>query len=250
MTEVVELVTELTKYGFAAGAELVKFGAPGDFALVITTGRVAVTASGATTAELLGPGATVGELAAVLGTAHEISATAIEPVTAVAIPRHSLLAAVRMSGATAGSLARGFITALVPTLRAVLLSGETPDPEPQQHRMTLVADDPAVARQLPPTGLAITRLPFRIGRSTTRPEPGAATELTLYDRPPFKLSRRHFAIETTPDGPVVRDHNSTLGTIVNGQRIGAGTPPPQRRCCAPAGIRSWPVPTARRFALS
>jgi pSer/pThr/pTyr-binding forkhead associated (FHA) protein len=42
----------------------------------------------------------------------------------------------------------------------------------------------------------------------------------LDDTEPFRLSRNHFMIEPSPEGYHVRDLRSTLGTMVNGQRIG------------------------------
>jgi len=37
---------------------------------------------------------------------------------------------------------------------------------------------------------------------------------------PFSISRRHFTIEATRHGLIVRDEGSHLGTIVNGAKIG------------------------------
>jgi pSer/pThr/pTyr-binding forkhead associated (FHA) protein len=42
----------------------------------------------------------------------------------------------------------------------------------------------------------------------------------LDDPGPFRLSRNHFMIEQRREGYHVRDLCSTLGTIVNGHRIG------------------------------
>jgi CRP/FNR family transcriptional regulator, cyclic AMP receptor protein len=42
----------------------------------------------------------------------------------------------------------------------------------------------------------------------------------LDDTGPFRLSRNHFLIEQRQEGYNVRDLHSTLGTIVNSQRIG------------------------------
>ena len=221
-------MVELTTYQFEAGTELVRCGDPADHALLVTAGRAAVTPNGCATTEVVGPGGTIGELAAVLGTNHDVSASAIDAVTAVVIPRDVLVAAALASGGTARALARGFITELAPALRSVVLAVAGPAAPAATlvwHRIVLTAAHPAVANQLPPSGLSINRLPFRIGRSSVRHErTGRATsvELVLHDTEPYKLSRQHFVIETSQTGPVVRDDNSALGTIVNGRRIGTG----------------------------
>jgi pSer/pThr/pTyr-binding forkhead associated (FHA) protein len=36
---------------------------------------------------------------------------------------------------------------------------------------------------------------------------------------PYTVSRRHCEIERLPDGVIIRDLNSRLGTIVNGERL-------------------------------
>ena len=223
-------LAELATYQFEAGSELVRCGDPAEHALLVTAGRAAVTPNGRATTEVVGPGGTIGELAAVLGTNHDVSASAIDAVTAVVIPRDVLVAAALASGGTARALARGFITELAPALRSVVLAIAGPAapaaaPARAWDRIVLTAAHPAVANQLPPSGLSINRLPFRIGRSSARHErTGRATsdELVLHDTQPYKLSRQHFVIETSTTGPVVRDDNSALGTIVNGGRIGTG----------------------------
>jgi pSer/pThr/pTyr-binding forkhead associated (FHA) protein len=73
-------------------------------------------------------------------------------------------------------------------------------------------------------GLEVSRLPFRVGRKPAKGEKAAAGEsdLALEDSRPFTLSRRHFAIEQSRRGLIVRDCGSQHGTVVNGVRIGKG----------------------------
>jgi hypothetical protein len=85
----------------------------------------------------------------------------------------------------------------------------------------LAANNPWLQRQLhTPVGLG--NRPFVVGRRPVAGEglPPRRPHLMLDDTGPFRLSRNHFMIEQCQEGYNVRDLHSTLGTIVNGQRIG------------------------------
>jgi hypothetical protein len=85
----------------------------------------------------------------------------------------------------------------------------------------LAANNPWLQRQLhTPVGLG--NRPFVVGRRPIAGEgpPPRQPDLMLDDTEPFRLSRNHFMIEPSPEGYHVRDLRSTLGTMVNGQRIG------------------------------
>jgi len=62
-----------------------------------------------------------------------------------------------------------------------------------------------------------------VGRNSVKgePPPTEDNDLTFEDFKPFNLSRRHFVIEESRRGLVVRDCGSHLGTVVNGMRIGS-----------------------------
>jgi hypothetical protein len=85
----------------------------------------------------------------------------------------------------------------------------------------LAANNPWLQRQLhTPVGLG--NRPFVVGRRPGAGEglPPREPDLMLDDTGPFRLSRNHFMIEQRREGYNVRDLHSTLGTIVNSQRIG------------------------------
>ncbi|MHB1309409.1 MAG: FHA domain-containing protein [Limisphaerales bacterium] len=73
-----------------------------------------------------------------------------------------------------------------------------------------------------PAQVDIDRFPFRIGRHSISPEEGATPELelALQDFSPFNVSRMHCSIERQGRDLLVHDSTSTLGTVVNGVRIG------------------------------
>lgn len=71
--------------------------------------------------------------------------------------------------------------------------------------------------------VAVTKIPFRIGRATRGGHglaPLAPNDLSIPDEQPYHVSRNHCVIERSRDNFVVRDLGSRLGTIVNGAALG------------------------------
>lgn len=90
-------------------------------------------------------------------------------------------------------------------------------------RLELAADTIALRETLGSQPIRVDQFPFVVGREAQRGEriPKRAPDLLLWDRHPFRISRQHFMIATSPTGLVVRDLNSSLGTTVNGRSIGS-----------------------------
>lgn len=86
-------------------------------------------------------------------------------------------------------------------------------------RLSLFVKDPNICREVQRSGMPIRELPFVAGRRKRKGTSGL--HLSVGDDPPFRVSRRHFAIEASAEGPVVRDLGSTLGTVVNQQSLGS-----------------------------
>ena len=89
--------------------------------------------------------------------------------------------------------------------------------------MVLIGDDERTVAAMGADSQIIHRLPFVAGRKTTERDRNLLGEihLMLEDEKPYRLSRRHFAIENLDGRFVVRDFKSHHGTIVNGTPIGA-----------------------------
>jgi pSer/pThr/pTyr-binding forkhead associated (FHA) protein len=72
--------------------------------------------------------------------------------------------------------------------------------------------------------LQIEKFPFKIGRDTydghVSDSSAFTNDLTISDREPFQVSRKHCFIERDGECFYVRDTGSSLGTIVNGTPIG------------------------------
>ena len=74
--------------------------------------------------------------------------------------------------------------------------------------------------------IAITRLPFTVGRQPDEDEapPMITPDLAIPEPAPYRLSRAHFSLVARAGEVVVRDLDSTLGTIVNDRPIGRDFP--------------------------
>jgi CRP-like cAMP-binding protein len=103
---------QATEVSLDSGDPIVVEGAIEDHLFVIVDGRVRIHHGDRTLTEL-GPGATVGELAALVPEPRSASATAIEPTTLLRLDKPVLDELL----ADRPALARGIITALVTRLR-------------------------------------------------------------------------------------------------------------------------------------
>lgn len=95
----------------------------------------------------------------------------------------------------------------------------------QYGTIRLLGDSEEIGKQLDRVGIEIERLPFQVGRQIGKHEdpPEQENDLSIEDERPYNLSRRHFSIEQSKRGLIVRDCGSHVGTLVNGVRIGAET---------------------------
>ncbi len=88
-------------------------------------------------------------------------------------------------------------------------------------QVLLVPGSRALEGQIGHDGIAVERVPFRVGRralpgGSTRVEP---VEPSLQAHDSFQTATQHFAIEERDGRLVVRDLGTPLGTLVNGRRI-------------------------------
>lgn len=90
-------------------------------------------------------------------------------------------------------------------------------------RLQLAADTVALRERMGAQPIQVDRFPFLVGRRASPGEkvPKRVPDLLLDDRNPFRLSRQHFVIASVDGRLAVRDLNSALGTLVNGEPIGS-----------------------------
>lgn len=89
-------------------------------------------------------------------------------------------------------------------------------------KVVLVGVSEEAKKALKNKELEITKFPFRVGRESHSKESDILVNNDLYlkDRIPYNVSRNHFSVSRLSNLIYIFDRGSTLGTIVNGIRIG------------------------------
>lgn len=224
---------------FKLGDVMFLEGQPSDYVIFVARGEVEVSTQVDGSPVVLGAvgeGQFLGEMAAIEGRAHSATAKAASDGAAVVIDVHSFLGDVSRQPALAHELIRRLSLRLREADRVIAgyragggPEGKTSGAPERAHagaEITLRAATPTLSFRIGEDAIAVTHLPFLVGRS---PEPGEhparhALELTIRDHPPLRLSREHFVIERQHGRLWVRDLSSKLGTRVNGQPIGRDFP--------------------------
>jgi CRP-like cAMP-binding protein len=211
---------------FPAGEMIFSEGDPSDIAYVIRSGRVEVvkrTPSGMLRLAVLAEGDVLGEMGLLEDRPRSASARAIEPVVADAVSPSEFIRQLLHEPGKSLQLLR----ALFERLRAMnqMLSEQSVRTSAQSEipLVRLLPASPEIRAELPEEGVEVRRFPFRVGRRPESREAEALTfnELQLSDDKPYVLALNHFAVDLAPDGVVVRDRGSQLGTVVNGTPIGS-----------------------------
>jgi hypothetical protein len=179
---------------------------------------------GSSREQLIGPGAVFGAAEALAGTIRATTARAHGDAVIVShMPERIINEMIERPEAA---------DAMVASLIATINPADFGDDEELgiigPNAVRLIPIDQAVINQMGDTALTIDRFPFFIGRKSDKndddldePIEGPAA-LVLEDRRPFRLSRRHLAIELEDGQFVVRDYRSFHGTIVNGIPLAVG----------------------------
>ncbi len=227
---------------FDPDAVLFRQGDPSDHVILMLSGSADVLRETGDEAIVLGTvraGEFVGEMGVLEGRARSATVRAAEPVEAELIERQTFLE--RISAEP--ELARKLLLRMSARLRDVedlltqLYAGQesaaaSPGRElvaaakVEPPALTLTGSTYAAQFFIGPQPIRIPHLPFIIGRRHDQNEPSSVTtpDLAISEDAPHRLSRAHFMLLRDDDDIVVRDLNSTLGTIVNGQPLGHAFP--------------------------
>jgi hypothetical protein len=170
---------------------------------------------------ILREGAVFGEVAGVADGKRILSATAVTAADVEEVAAEALAAMLHVTNRR--QLATGTDGAMA-LRRNPLSRSHTVPVDRQPHARTafsalrILPDSPSLTTQMPAHGVLVNELPFRIGRPAIddEPPPPYHIHLSLEDERPFKISRLHFLIDETAEGPVIVDCASRLGTVVNG----------------------------------
>jgi CRP/FNR family transcriptional regulator, cyclic AMP receptor protein len=233
---------------FDPDAILFRQGDPSDDVILILSGSAEVLRETGDDAIVLGTvraGEFVGEMGVLEGRVRSATVRAAERVEAELIERQAFLDRVSAEP----ELARKLLTRMSARLRDVedMLaqayasheaagSADSGDrgrelvpvaPSGEAARtLTLIGSTYAAKFYIGPNPITIPHLPFTIGRQHDQNEPPAVItpDLAIPEDEPHRLSRAHFSLIKDGDDILVRDLNSTLGTIVNGQPLGRDFP--------------------------
>lgn len=205
------------------GQVIIRAGQRAKAAWRVARGRVLVRSAGAAgevSETVADAGDVIGAVAVLDGTQYDQTAEARGAAVVEMLPREELVRLLAASPETAGRMLGGLFSAVA--------SADEDSGNAAAPTVRLYARGDAVAAAIGPGGIAINSLSFVVGRKETSDDDGAArgVDLTLHDMRPFQLSRRHFAIERSLRGWVVRDCGSYHGTYVNGVLTGASEPAP------------------------
>lgn len=222
----------LKQCSFAAGKTILREGDLGETAFVILKGRVQIRSGGRDLATL-GPGDTLGEMSMVDDKPRSATAVALEDTRLAEIHRDDFFEALQTDPqATISILTSLFERLREANSRILQLEGGR-----AESGLPVAATRPGVILRLEPltseaeaalsgAAVMVDRFPFRIGRLSHNPL--VHNDLELHDETPWQISRHHLAL-VLDDGKVgVMDRGSTLGSSVDGKRIGGsgGRPGP------------------------
>jgi CRP-like cAMP-binding protein len=227
---------------FDPDAVLFRQGDPSDEVILILSGSADVLRESGDDAILLGTvraGEFVGEMGVLEGRMRSATVRAAEAVEAELIERQAFLERVSAEP----ELARKLLLRMSARLRDVedmltqlyasheaapagreLVPAAAPVEAPAS--LTLTGATYGVKFFIGPDPIRIPHLPFTVGRQHDQHEPPSVItpDLAIGEEEPHRLSRAHFMLLRDGDDIVVRDLNSTLGTIVNGQPLGRDFP--------------------------
>ncbi len=227
---------------FDPGAVLFRQGDPSNDVILIQSGSADVLREAGDEAIVLGTvhaGEFVGEMGVLEGRPRSATVRAAESVEAEMIERQAFLDRV----STDPELAKKLLLRMSARLRDVedMLTqlyaahdtGEAsrelvpaPPTADAVPVITLSGSTYAAKFFIGPEPIAIPHLPFTVGRRHDAHEPPSVItpDLAIGEDQPHRLSRAHFSLIRDNGGVLVRDLNSTLGTIVNGQPLGRDFP--------------------------
>lgn len=211
---------------FVDGAVIYSEGEPSRAVHFISRGEVEVTKRAGSEEVVLARlrrGQILGEMSMISDIPHSTTIRACGPTTVVSLDKDEFLAAIGGAQGMGLKVLRMLCERLADADRKLAHDDVvTPARRDAVSRITLLADDPAVERQIGSEGVVVDALPFSVGQWTqTGKHLGVSKgELMLQPSNSVHLSPSHFVIEEDADGAlVVRDLKSHLGTCVNGRRI-------------------------------
>lgn len=229
---------------FDPDAILFRQGDPSDVAILIRSGSADVLREVGDDAIVLGTvhaGEFVGEMGVLEERPRSATVRAVSPVEAELIERRAFLERVSAEPELAHNLllrmsarlrdVEDTLTQLYTAQGAKPSGGQLVEASPSAGILPAAHGLPAITLSaaaffIGDEPISIGQLPFTVGRrhDEHEPPPVIAPDLAVAEAEPHRLSRAHFSLIRDEDTIVVRDLNSTLGTIVNDRPLGRDFP--------------------------
>jgi CRP-like cAMP-binding protein len=216
----------LKRLHFKRGDEIIRENDLGETAYIIQSGRVEIT-QGSARARLatVGPGETIGEMSMIDDKPRSATAVALEDTEVTEIHHDDFYEALQTDPEATIMILKALFERLreANTRYHQLLArhgGREPSTGDAAPGVALVLEPVTTeaGAALPEGTVRIDRFPFRIGRVSHNPL--VHNDLELPDEMPWQISRHHLAF-VIEDGRVgVVDRGSTLGSDVDGVRLG------------------------------
>jgi CRP-like cAMP-binding protein len=211
---------------FRKGEVIMEEGSEGTLAYIITSGCAEVykTARGKKIVlETLGPGNIVGEISLITGEPRRATVVALEDTVVMALDQETFETSILQDQDTIIQLLKQVfrrLSYLDHMITAFYEKSGTSDvkaasAKPLQFRAVTKEAERALGKK----SITISKTPFFIGRASTE-QVVETRDLSLLDREPYEISRNHCVITFFRDEYYLLDAGSTVGTAVDGVRIG------------------------------
>lgn len=224
-------MAELT---YQAGETIVREGDAGSSSYLLKSGKVEVSKTVEDTRIVLAvlePGQVFGEMSLLDEQPRSATVTTLEPCVVEEVGPEE--AEEMIEGAS--PLLRSILMVLTDRIRGMdewALSTGVNIAQTPITSVVLSGASRAAKTALEGCETALTRFPYRVGRSGKKRGLFSLSkrDLLLEDQAPYSVSRNHFSITRIHEDIFVVDEGSTVGTIVNGIRVG-GSASPREACC-------------------
>jgi len=210
---------------FRKGEVLMEEGSEGVLAYVITSGSAEVyrTAKGKKIVfETLGPGSIVGEMSLITGEPRKATVVALEDTIVTALDRDTFETAILENPETIIPLLTQVfrrLNFLDQMIMAFYETGGIEDARMAGKAIRLLAVTKEAEKAAGRKEVRISKTPFFMGR-LSREQVVETRDLSLVDREPYEISRNHCVIAFFRGEYHILDSSSTMGTAVDGTRIG------------------------------
>lgn len=219
----------MRQFRFAKGDTIFTEGDPSDYAYLIWSGRVEVirqTSQGPRRLAIVSKDEFLGEMGVIEDRARSASAIALEPTVCSAITKEEFVDMVLTRPQEAMDILRVLFDRLRTMNDELLnLQNKYGIEEEKKFDVEIAPKTAEMERLIPESGFKLTRLPYRIGRTPHNRTSAllVVNELVLPETTAFFISPNHIAIEQKGSQVIARDRGSKTGSLVNGEKIGAGS---------------------------